>query len=149
MYKCNKCGHTGPLEEAVKAQIIEEYANAKLPEIIQREDALRKEKEALEKKKAQLNALFKEKVEQKAAVFNVKLEQLNIENQELPLKIKEAEKKELELRQANRDLEKAKETMDLEVARRVDEALEKYRHEVTDLMEKNVNANMILQIFAD
>ncbi|MBI4949402.1 MAG: DUF2130 domain-containing protein [Deltaproteobacteria bacterium] len=144
--KCPHCSREIPLTETLSSQIkegvrkeFEDKARARELELKKREDALvgrarevEEEKRSLEESIAKRLAVQKAKLvegaERKAKEdFVVELKNLKDENDEKARLLAEARGKELELRKQARELEEAKKTVELDVARRIDAEREKIR----------------------
>jgi len=145
---CPKCGTEIPLEEAVTHQIREELVSEFQARSAQREKAF-VEREAklvtlqtqLDKGRETLDQEIERRVQAKAdqlraqarkqaeTGLELQLQDLRVELGEKEQKLAEATKAELELRKRQRELDSRQQTLELELARRMDEEREKIRQD--------------------
>ncbi|MBI5454082.1 MAG: DUF2130 domain-containing protein [Deltaproteobacteria bacterium] len=144
--KCPYCSRDIPLTETLSSQIkegvrkeFEDKARARELELKKREDALAgKSREVDEAKRSLEESLAKRLAVEKAKLVEaasrkakeellVEMKNLQDENDEKARLLAEARGKELELRKQARELEEAKKTVDLDVARKIDAEREKIR----------------------
>lgn len=109
---CPKCRHEFPLSEGITRQIQEN---------IRREFAAKSLKE-----REQIEVQAKREAEQ---TFQSELTDLRSQVEETQKRLKEAQAAELDLRRKQRELQESKDALELEVTRRVDEAVETLRDE--------------------
>ncbi len=137
---CPKCGATIPLTEAISRQIREELTadfNKKLSEqsaaLAAREEKLVADQSALEQRRAELEVSVQRLLESerqklrdvaiKEATDLLKIQMADLENrlENEKRRREEAEKQELDIRKKQVQLEEAREKMELELARRMQE----------------------------
>lgn len=135
-FKCRKCGHEEAFDDALKAQIIDEYNAGKLKVLAEREQAVIKKEQQFEEKRSKENTLFQEKLNIKVSTLTKQIDDLSEVNKSLVERANAAEQAELTLRQTNISLQQAKANFDLEVARRVDESLQKKHNDDIEALEK-------------
>jgi hypothetical protein len=147
---CPNCNTQIPLEEAVTHQIREELQREFQAAAAKRDQALSDRELKLAGMQADLNRRkesLDEEIEQRLraeadqiranakkqieSAFEMQLRDLRAELSEKEQKLGEATKFELELRKKQRDLESRQQALTLEVARSVDQELEKIRQEAT------------------
>lgn len=109
---CPKCRHEFPLSEGITRQIQEN---------IRREFSAKSLKE-----REQIEAQAKREAEQ---TFQSELTDLRSQVDQTQKRLKEAQAAELDLRRKQRELQESKDALELEVTRRVDEAVEILRDE--------------------
>jgi len=145
---CPNCGHEFELSDALTGQIRDHLKAELLQEVVRREadvkkrnDTLKEQEEQIAKSRAsieeEIDAKLKERLseaEQKAAKkiedrYGIQLKDLQGELEEKNHAIKAFQQQEIELRKRQRQLEEAKEAMELEVARKLDEERETIRSE--------------------
>lgn len=148
---CPTCKAEIPLTETLFEQVrsevrreIDVETKAKDAEFKKREAAIQEQQKGLENLKQNLDQqvavkLREEKVKLEASLkkearsaVESELEFLRKENGELGGKLRVAQTSELGLRKQKRELEEAKQNVDLEVARKVDEQSEKIRQEAAE-----------------
>lgn len=151
---CPSCGHQFELSDALTGQIREHLRGELQRDILEREkdlkkkvDVFKQQKEILERDRETLDEQVEKKLklrlseaETKAAKkaegkFAEQLRELQETLNERDTSIKGYREKELELRKKQRELEKAKEDAELELARKLDEERRKIQFEA----EKKVN----------
>ena len=152
---CPKCNNKIPLTETLFNQIKEslrkEYeakVNEKEKEIIRREETLARERKSLEdskkaigqqveeKLKAEMERLKQEAKREAETALSLELKDLQEQNAEKEKRLKDAEKSELELRKKTRELEEQKMSMELEVARKIDEERERIKQNTLELFSE-------------
>lgn len=153
--KCPYCSRDIPLTETLSSQIkegvrkeFEERARARELELKKREDALtgksreldeakRSIEESLARRLAVEKAKLVESAQKKAKEeLLVELKNLKDENDEKAKLLAEARGKELELRKQARELEEAKKTVELDVARKIDAEREKIRQATLEMFSE-------------
>lgn len=153
LIKCPNCGHQFPVETALSSQIEEhlrqeyEKKNAQQSAIYYKQkEALDKEKEEFEKKKAQENELFKERLDKKVnevleaeriklqkieqEKFELKIKQLEEENEKRKAENKELREKELILLKKESELKEREEQMKLDMEKKMLEKREEIAIEI-------------------
>lgn len=135
VFRCKECGYTEPLDHVLKSQIIEEYIKTKQGDFEQREETLKKKEQEFEQKRKNENEIVEREATKKTAGLTRQLEIASQENQDLIKRVTTAEQIELELRQSNNALLQAKSSMELEVARRIDQIRERDRAEYSTQVE--------------
>ncbi|MFA5688321.1 MAG: DUF2130 domain-containing protein [Kiritimatiellales bacterium] len=142
--KCPNCGYEFEISDVLAGQIREQLKTELSKEVLERETALQKrldvfksEKDALELQRSQLEDEVKKQLTEKLAdaeaKFAKKLEnkysahvkELEISLAEQNESLKAFKQKEMDLRKKQRELEQAKEDMELEIQRKLDEEIEK------------------------
>jgi hypothetical protein len=138
---CPYCHKEIPLTEALSHQIKEELrkefdaeVKKKEQELTQKEQGLVKKEKAMEEEFARKLKLERAKLEQESnqkAKESVALElkDLNEQLKEKENKLQESQKAELEFRKQRRELEEKQKSIELEMARKLDEEREKIREE--------------------
>lgn len=145
---CPSCGYQFEISDALTGQIREDLKSELQQEIVSRErdlkkklDSLKAEKEALDKDREDMEEEVEKKLKQKLEVAEAKAakkaeDKFADQMKELQETLKEREDSiktfranELELRKKQRELEKAKEDAELEIARKLDEERSKIRLE--------------------
>ncbi|MBI2413636.1 MAG: DUF2130 domain-containing protein [Deltaproteobacteria bacterium] len=153
--KCPYCSRDIPLTETLSSQIkegvrkeFEDKARARELELKKREDALAgKSREVDEAKRSLEESLAKRLAVEKAKLVDaaqkkakeellVELKNLKDENDEKAKLLAEARGKELELRKQARELEEAKKTVELDVARKIDAEREKIRQATLEMFSE-------------
>lgn len=153
--KCPYCSRDIPLTETLSSQIkegvrkeFEDKARARELELKKREDALAgKSREVDEAKRSLEESLAKRLAVEKAKLVEsaqkkakeellVELKNLKDENDEKAKLLAEARGKELELRKQARELEEAKKTVELDVARKIDAEREKIRQATLEMFSE-------------
>ena len=146
MITCPNCGHEFELSDALTGRIRENLRSEVLQEVARREAELKKKTDSLKELEAEITksreaideeveAKLKERlseVEQKTAkklegLYADQLTELQSTLEEKDEAIKTFRQQELELRRKQRKLEEDKASMELEVARKLDEEREKIR----------------------
>jgi hypothetical protein len=126
--RCPACGAEIALEEAVTRQVRESVAKefqARLAALRQKEKALNEEIERrVDTEFARRKTELKQQAEQSVAA---RLAELQLQLQEKAQKLLEAQKVELAMRRKQRELEEKQQTLELEVARKLDEERHKIR----------------------
>lgn len=145
---CPNCGNPIPITETLRLQLAEEAKAEVQQEITKRQQVLDSKEKELQAKEAKLQDTEKEvacrvaaqvKVE-KATLTNEALKaaraEVSVQVQDLESRatkneqrLRESEKKELELLKEKRELESAKRTLELDVARQLDKEREQIREE--------------------
>ena len=150
--KCPKCGEVIPITETLHEQITEEARVRVKHELADEQKALlarEQELQSREAKMAEAEQEIEDRVTKKLASQKAKLskEALEKAREEVSLEVKSLEEdaaenerkleaaaaNELQLRKEKRDLESAKKTLELDVARKVDAEREGIRQEATEL----------------
>lgn len=138
---CPHCKKEIPLTEAISHQIREELqkefaaeGRKREQEIALKEQALMKREKAIEEEYAQKMRLERARLEKELrqrAEEKIALELKDLQSQvaEKELKLKEAQKAELELRKERRELEERQKTLELEMHRKLDEGKALIREE--------------------
>lgn len=151
---CPNCGHEFELSDALTGRIREHLKAELLQEVVRRETKVKKRFEALKAQEEQIaksrdaideevETRLKERLseaEQKVAnklegQFTEQLKELQDELADKDKEIKNFRQQELDLRKRQRELEETKESMDLEISRRLDEERDKVRREASKKIE--------------
>ncbi len=153
LIKCPNCGHQFPVETALFSQAEEQIRKEYEKKFAQQaaiyykqKEALDKEKEEFEKKKAQENELFKERLDKKVnealeaeriklqkieqEKFELKIKQLEDENEKRKAENKELREKELILLKKESELKEREEQMKLDMEKRMLEKREEIAIEI-------------------
>jgi hypothetical protein len=167
---CPHCHREIPLSEAISHQIREQLrkefnseVKKKEEELAEKEQALSQKVEALEEdyakklkfEKARLEQEAKKKAEQSVAI---ELEDLKAQVTEKEGRLQEANTKELQLRKEKRELEEKRQTLELEITRKLDDEREKIKEETLSIfteehrlkdLEKDKKINDMLKQIED
>jgi hypothetical protein len=142
---CPYCHKEIPLTEAISHQIREQLgkefaaeSQKKEQEIAQKAKALTEKEKALEdgflrKMKEEKIKLTEEAKRQAEQVVSVELKDLKAQVTEKDQRLKEAQQAELDLRKQRRELEEKHKTLELEMARKLDDEREKIKKETLNL----------------
>lgn len=153
--ECSHCKHEMILDELLEAQIAEKFSKSKLSALTERENALQKQIQEFEEKRALARANYRDNLKAHTKQIEaqlkgklsdeqkVKMDMYEKELQELKDAIKKSAKQELELRQQNNALLQQKETFDLEVARKVGQELEKTRRQAVEIHEQQYKIELL------
>ena len=150
MITCPSCGHEFEMSDALTGRIRKHLEEELLQDVKKREAEVKKKSKALKDQEAQvaksreaideeIEAKLKERLaeaEKKAAKklesrFADQLKELQTDLEEKDAAIKTFREQELELRKEQRKLKDAAESLELDVARKMDEEREKIREEVS------------------
>lgn len=154
MITCPNCGHEFELSDALTGRIREHLKVELLQEVARREAEVKKKSEALKTQEEQIaksreaideevEAKLKERLseaEQKAvkkleSQFTEQVKELQGELADKDEAIRNFRQQELDLRKRQRELEEAKESMDLEISRRLDGERDKIRQEAAKKLQ--------------
>jgi len=159
---CPKCGAKIPLSEAMTHQIRAELLKELEAPIAQREQRLTEKEKKLEEQSKSLDELVekklsdeREKIKKEAAQkakdnVAIEVEDLNRQLKRNKKELQEMKKAELDLRRKSREIEEAKENLELEVVRKLDEERKRIKEELSKKfleehqlkdMEKNKTIN--------
>jgi hypothetical protein len=150
MITCPSCGHEFEMSDALTGRLREHLKEELLKDVKRREARIKEKTKALKAQEAQvaksqeaideeIEAKLKERLseaEKKAAKklerqYGDQLKELQTDLEEKNAAIKTFREKELELRKEQRKLKEAAESLELDVARKVDEERKKIREEVS------------------
>jgi hypothetical protein len=151
---CPNCGHEFELSDALTGRIREHLKAELLQEVVRREsevkkrfDSLRAQEEQIAKSREAIDeegeAKLKERLseaEQKAmkkleGQFTEQLKEMREELEDKDQAIRTFRQQEVELRKRQRELEEAKESMELEISRRIDGERDKIRQEAAKKLD--------------
>lgn len=146
MITCPNCGHefelsdalTGRIRDHLKSELLQEVVrreaeiSKKIKELKTQEEQIVKSRDAIEeevetKLKERLKVAEQKLIKKSEARFKEELNEMRDELEEKDKTIKTYRQQEVELRKRQQELEEAKESVDLEINRRMDEEREKVR----------------------